>query len=103
MEALATGEVLRGRVILECVTQSADGETHHNSIDLVDATIPSIRPEMLFDGDSTRTLSAGPVLIEEIGYTDEAVEHRGPGRQGGHMTVIWDPEAGTESDLEARG
>ena len=84
MEAFAAGRTLPGRVLIDCETETAEGEQQYYTIELVNASIASIRVEM------NNNEATGAILVEEIGFTYDAIEHHAPGRQGGHMTVFHD-------------
>ena len=94
MEAFYSGEVLPDRVLLDCTGTEDGQETHHFTIELVDATVSRIRMEMLSDRETVGSFADSPQMVEEIELTYEAIEYRFS-RQGGHMTVVEDYQVET--------
>jgi len=89
MEALFSGEALRGRVLVDCTITKAGAEEHYFTIELVDATVSRIRTEMISGADSIGSLAGARQMVEEVTLDYEAFEYRAYG-QGGHMTVVDD-------------
>ena len=88
-EALISGAPLSGPVVVECAWKTSGSEDQFYTIELINATVSSIRTESLAEARPIDSLAKSPVMLEEVELAYEAIEHRFY-EQGGHMTVVED-------------